>query len=320
MSGPDSIDPERLRQFVAVADELHFARAARALGIARQRLSRTVIELEQELGERLFVPGAQPTELTPAGVAFRDRARAVLARPVPTAPEPAAASLRVGFAPGVTVSKWERIWAERFPEVPLTTVPLPQAEQERALRAGAVDMCFVRLPVERDGLSVIPLYTELPVAVVPKEHPVAAYEEIAEADLAGEQRHDGADIDGAAGLLELVAAGVGVAVLPHSIARLHARRDLVYRTVTDLPGTDVALAWPSAATTDPIEEFVGVVRGRTARSTRSPSARAEPAKAGRTASVRAEPAKSHRAQPRKAPVKKGAARGAAPKQGRRRGR
>ncbi|UGT63693.1 LysR family transcriptional regulator [Nocardia asteroides] len=320
MSSPDSIDPERLRQFVAVADELHFARAARALGIARQRLSRTVIELEQELGERLFVPGAQPTELTEAGAALREQARAVLAHTARPVAEPEAASLRVGFAPGVTVSKWERIWAERFPEAPLTTVPLAQAEQERALRAGEVDMCFVRLPVERDGLSVISLYRELAVAVVPKEHPVAAYDEIAEADLAGWQRHDGDDIDGAAGILELVAAGVGVAVLPHSIARLHARRDLVYRTVTDLPGTEVALAWPSAATTEPVEEFVGVVRGRTARSTRSPSARAEPAKPARTPSARVEPAKSNRAQPKKAAAKRGAPRASAPKQGRRRGR
>lgn len=69
----------------------------------------------------------------------------------------------------------------------------------------------------------------------------------------------------------MVAAGVGLAVVPHSIARLHARRDLVYRTVTDHPDTEIALAWPTASAGDLVEEFIGVVRGRTARSTRSPS-------------------------------------------------
>lgn len=273
MSRLDSIDEVRLRWFVAVADELHFARAARALGIARQTLSRTVIELEEELGEKLFVPGAQPTELTATGARLREEARAILAREPDPEPEPGAVRLRVGFVPGVTVSKWERIWGERFPDVPLETLPIPQREQERALRDGAVDMCFVRLPVERDGLSVIPLYRELPVVVVPREHPAAAFEELADADLAGEKRQEGTHIDDAAVTLEMVAAGVGLVVVPHSIARLHARRDLVYRTVTDLPPTEVALAWPAERTTDAVEDFVGVVRGRTANSSRS--ARAE---------------------------------------------
>ncbi|MCP2299524.1 DNA-binding transcriptional regulator, LysR family [Nocardia amikacinitolerans] len=272
MSQVESIDVERLRWFVAVAEELHFARAAKSLGIARQRLSRAVIDLETELGTKLFVPGAQPTQLTDEGRELLAAARAVIARREVAEPEPeVTAELRVGFVPGVTVSKWERIWAERFPEVPLRTIPLAAADQLTALRDGRVDMCFVRLPIDREGLSAIPLYREVPVVVVPKEHPISLFTEVTAAELADERMQDASDIDAAAVTFEMVAAGVGLAIVPHSIARLHARRDLVYRTVTDHPDTEIALAWPTAETTELVEEFVGVVRGRSERSSRSPS-------------------------------------------------
>ncbi|WP_280506016.1 DUF5997 family protein, partial [Nocardia farcinica] len=246
---------------------------ARKLGIARQRLSATVIELEAELGEKLFVPGAESTRLTGTGEQLLAAAREILAGPAE--PEPAAAEaaagLRVGFVPGVTVSKWERIWRERFPGTPLETVPLAAADQRAALAEGRVDMCFVRLPIDRDGLGVIPLYRELPVVVVPKDHEISLFDEVDASELAGERLQDASDLDQAAVVLEMVAAGVGPAVVPHSIARLHARRDLVYRTVTGHPDTEIALAWPTASAGELEEEFIGVVRGRTARSTRSPS-------------------------------------------------
>ncbi|WP_228002801.1 LysR family transcriptional regulator [Nocardia australiensis] len=272
---PESIDVTRLRWFVAVAEELHFARAAKSLHISRQKLSHTVIDLENELGTKLFVPGAQPTQLTDDGVELLRAARELIARadaasdPVPIGE----ITLRVGFVPGVTVSKWTRIWGERFPETPLEVVPIPMVEQLAALRGGLVDACFVRLPIDRDGLSMIPLYRELPVVVVPKDHPIAAFEQVSTAELADERIQDSSDIDAIAGAIELVAAGVGVTIVPHSIARLHARRDLVYRTVTDVPDTEIALAWPTDLTTTLVEEFVGVVRGRSERSSRSPAAR-----------------------------------------------
>ncbi|MFE3001496.1 LysR family transcriptional regulator [Nocardia sp. NPDC059246] len=274
MSRLESIDLTRLRWFVAVAEELHFARAARGLGISRQRLSGTVIELEEELETRLFVPGAQPTQLSEDGRVLLDEARALIAAAAAAEPEPAPAAadrLRVGFVPGVTVTKWERIWRQRFPEVALELTPIPMKEQEQALRTDAVDMCFVRLPIDRDGVSAIPLYREVPVVVVPKDHPIALFDQVATADLADERMQDAADLDDAAMTMELVAAVSGAAIVPHSIARLHHRKDLVYRTVTDVPETEIALAWPADRTTELVEEFVGVVRGRSQRSSRSPS-------------------------------------------------
>ncbi|MFE9575954.1 LysR family transcriptional regulator [Nocardia sp. NPDC006044] len=277
MSRFESIDVTRLRWFVAVAEELHFARAAKGLNISRQRLSQTVIDLEGELGTKLFVPGAQPTRLTADGEALLGEARELIARAAEAAEEPPTgpATLRVGFVPGVTVSKWTRIWSERFPDTPLEVVAVPMREQEAALREGRVELCFVRLPIDRDGMSAIPLYRELPVVVVPKDHPISVFEQVSMADLAEERMQDASDIDAVEGAIELVAAGVGVAVVPHSIARLHARRDLVYRTVTDVADTEIALAWPTDRTTDLVEDFVGVVRGRSERSSRSPSTRAK---------------------------------------------
>ncbi|WP_280363918.1 LysR family substrate-binding domain-containing protein [Nocardia wallacei] len=190
-------------------------------------------------------------------------------------------TLRVGYVPGVTVAKWARRWSERFPDSPMGLIGVPQAEQDAALRDGRVDMCFVRLPMDREGMHAIPLYRELPVVVVPKDHPISLFDEVTAADLADERMQDAGDIDALAGTVELVAAVGGAAVMPQSLARLHHRRDLVFRAVTDLPDTEVALAWPVERTTETVEEFIGIVRGRTERSSRSPSGRAKDAVAER---------------------------------------
>jgi hypothetical protein len=68
--------------------------------------------------------------------------------------------------------------------------------------------------------------------------------------------------------IELVAAGIGLLVVPQSLARLHHRRDLTYRPVADAPASEVALSWPEDRHTDLVEEFIGIVRGRTVNSTR----------------------------------------------------
>jgi DNA-binding transcriptional LysR family regulator len=311
MSRFPSIDVQRLRWFAAVAEELHFARAAKALHISRQKLSHTVIDLETELGTKLFVPGAQPTRLTDAGRELLREARDIIARTeneAGTAAVAAPATLRVGFVPGVTVSKWERIWGRRFPDTPLELVAVAQADQESALREGRVDMCFVRLPIDRGDMNAIPLYRELPVVVVPKDHEISLFDEVGMADLANERLQDTADIDAAGATIELVAAGVGVAIVPHSIARLHHRRDVVYRTVTDTDDTEIALVWPSARTTEPVEEFIGVVRGRSEHSSRSPAGKGtEP-----------EPRKPHAPAKRPRPARKPIASRKKPARGRKR--
>ncbi|MFJ8567776.1 LysR family substrate-binding domain-containing protein [Streptomyces sp. NPDC093514] len=193
-------------------------------------------------------------------------------------------SFRLAYVPGVTPSKWVRIWNERLPDVPLTLVAVSPTEAFGVLRAGGADAGFVRLPVDRTDLSAIPLYTETTVVVVPKDHLLAAAEEVSLEDLADEIVFHPLDdtleweqLPGrpaierpatTADAIELVAAGVGVLVVPQSLARLHHRKDLTYRPVADAPASRVALSWPQEETTDLVEEFIGIVRGRTVNSTR----------------------------------------------------
>lgn len=198
-------------------------------------------------------------------------------------------TFRVGFASGVMPDKWARIWAERMSRVRLELVPLGDNDGVTMLRDGTLQMCFVRLPVERDGLHLIPLYDEQPVVVVAREHPVAAYDEIPLTDLADEHLLQDPDVvpewrDVAAEVasgsrhpvpemtlreaVESVAADAGIVIVPMSLARLHHRKDVVHVPVTGVPATTVGLAWLQSVDDARVHAFIGVVRGRTANSSR----------------------------------------------------
>lgn len=189
-------------------------------------------------------------------------------------PRTSTTALRVAFVPGVTPDKWARIWAERMPRVPLELFPVEEAEQTAVLYDGRSDMSFVRLPVDpahQEDLHVIPLYTEVPVVVVPKGHFVEAADEVTSADLADEHVLEVPPLT-VKQAVGTIAAGTGIIVVPMSVARLHHRRDVVHRPVTDVPETRVGLAWRRALQDDRVETFIGVVRGRTANSTRGGTA------------------------------------------------
>jgi DNA-binding transcriptional LysR family regulator len=189
---------------------------------------------------------------------------------------------RVGFVTGATPDKWARIWRERHPRRPLELVPVEQDAQEAGLRDGSLDMCLVRLPVDREGLHCIPLYDEVPVVVLPVEHVATVVDEVTLEDLAEEQLvlpHSSGWTPSVPQLdfppmsvkdaVEVVASGSGVLLVPLSVARLHHRKDVTHRPVTDLPSTKVGLAWLVDNEDDRVQEFIGIVRGRTARSSRS---------------------------------------------------
>ncbi|QNP68971.1 LysR family substrate-binding domain-containing protein [Streptomyces roseirectus] len=217
-------------------------------------------------------------------------------------------TFRLAYVPGATPAKWARIWTERYPRVRLELLQAGAAEASDVLRSGGADAGLVRLPVDRETFSAIPLYTETTVAVVPKDHLITAAEEITLADLAEETvLHPLDDVfaweqppgepaferpETTADAIDLVAAGIGVLLTPQSLARLHHRRDLTYRPVTDAPQSAVALSWPTDATTDLVDDFIGVVRGRTANSTR-----------GRTKQEQPKPA-AKKSPAKKAPVRK----------------
>ncbi|HEY4021114.1 MAG TPA: substrate-binding domain-containing protein [Pseudonocardiaceae bacterium] len=194
-------------------------------------------------------------------------------------------AFRLGYVQGVTPSKWLRTWSERRPDVPLTLVQALDAQAVGLVREGTVDAVLLRLPIDRTDLHAIPLYTETTVVLAPKEHWVAAADEVTVAELADEvvlhPLDDVLDWDRPPGrsaaerpgstshAIGMVAAEAGLLLVPQSLARLHQRKDLVQRPVTDAVQSSVALVWPSVAeTSELMEELIGVVRGRTLNSTR----------------------------------------------------
>jgi DNA-binding transcriptional LysR family regulator len=193
-------------------------------------------------------------------------------------------SLTVGYVPGVTPAKWARTWAQRHPEVPLQLHAVAAADAADALRVGTFDVALLRPAADTSGLAVIALYEETTVAVMPTDHILAAVDTISPVDLDGEPivipLDDVVGWAAAPGIradhrpknakeaTELVAAGIGVLIVPQSLARLHHRKDLTYRPITDAPTCPVALAFPEGPQQDLVEEFIGIVRGRKPSSSR----------------------------------------------------
>lgn len=209
--------------------------------------------------------------------------------------------LDVAYVPGVMPGKWVGRFRETHQQDTLDARPLSEGENPLdELTAGRARLVLLRFhegsSPASPRLHVIPLYTERPVIVAPRDHDAEYHDEdaVIPADAAESwPRLNPADyppaVGGTAMMVEVLAAGgSSVAVLPQSLARLHARKDTVTRFVDGEPATVVGLAWPRvdptlpdveqplavAAQDDPlVEEFIGVVRGRRAGSSRQPSVR-----------------------------------------------
>lgn len=193
-------------------------------------------------------------------------------------------SLTLGYVPGATPAKWARTWAQRHPDVPLRLRTVAAADAAARVRTGAVDVVVLRLPADTSGLAVIPLYEETTVAVVPADHLLTAADTITAADLDGEPTLrpldnvvDWSEVPGipvehrpetTEDAIELVAAGMGTLIVPQSLARLHHRKDLTFRPITDAPTCPVALAFADGPQSELVEEFIGIVRGRKPSSSR----------------------------------------------------
>lgn len=189
----------------------------------------------------------------------------------PEQPHEPPAGLRIAYVSGVTLTKWRRIWAERFPEDELTILEVTEKDQRAVLIEDVADMCFVRLPIGREDLHAIPLYEEQPVVWMSKDHLLAALDEVSPADLE--------DVtvlhDAEPGSIELATYCAAVLRVPMSIARSRSRRDLIYLPALEEPTTTVALAWRTDKANPLIDEFIGVVRGRSVNSSRSQRERGE---------------------------------------------
>jgi DNA-binding transcriptional LysR family regulator len=262
----DQLETRELRYFVAVAEELHFGRAAERLGIAQPPLSRAVQRLERRLGVPLLVRTSRRVELTGPGEVLLAEGRAVLERVVAAERRTRRAGqhgLVVVVKPSGDGGLLPDLLAayEADPDAaPAEMLMCGMGEQAGLLRAGRGDVALLHVTERTDltSLDSQELLVERQVAVLPAGHPLAARVALRLADLAGEQ------VVGAGGelpvrdggqLVQLVALGRVVAVLPESI-RPRLGRDLAAVPVLDAPSIALHVAWPEASTSRAVAAFV----------------------------------------------------------------
>lgn len=253
------MDSRLLRYFVAVAEELNFARAAERLGISPPPLSRAIRQLERELGVRLFERSTHSVALTPAGAVLLTEGRTALEalqaagrraqRAADGRPKLVLATKADGDA-GLLEPILAR-FASDPAALPVTVRLCNWQHQPGLLRSGEADVALIHEPFDHSGLDTEALLAESRVVALAAGHPLAGRDRVSLADLG---LHPGGlhaflhelrgRVRDLAQLLTLVALGDVVPVLPASIAARYPRPGVVYRPVPDAPPAVLALAWP----------------------------------------------------------------------------
>ncbi|WP_328935387.1 MULTISPECIES: LysR substrate-binding domain-containing protein [unclassified Streptomyces] len=275
------LDLRKLRYFVAVADQLHFGRAADELHIAQPVLSRQIRALEQDLGASLFTRDRHGVELTAAGRQLLADAGPLLASTHAIRRRVSAAAggkrrLMVGFRAGVAVTPAARAFEKRHPDVVVDLQRIEGDDQAAMLLDGRIDVGYVRLPIDGTGLRVTPLYAEPRVAVLPAGHRLAGKEQVTEADLADEPLvwhgepstqptkrplpNAGYPVRGVDETLEHVAAGRGISFLARSASVFYSHPDVVYVPIPDLTPDQVCLAVAASHISPVVEDFVAAAQ------------------------------------------------------------
>jgi DNA-binding transcriptional LysR family regulator len=260
------LDLRKLRYFVAVADKLHFGRAAEELHIAQPVLSRQIRALEQDLGASLFTRDRHGVTLTDAGRQLLTDAGPLLAsadaaRHRVTVAARGSQRLMVGFRAGVATAPAVKLFATRHPDVLVDVQRIESDDQAPMLLDGRIDIGYVRLPIDEAGLRVAPLYTEPRVAVLPVGHRLAGKEEVTEADLAGTQPtrrphpNAGYVVRGVDETLEHVAAGRGISFLARSATVFYSHPDISYVPIPDLAPEQVCLAVSASRNSPMVDDF-----------------------------------------------------------------
>src|SRR5262249_1900985 len=185
----------RVRSFIAVAEELHFGRAATRVHIVQPALSRQIRALEEEMGLRLFERDRRRVALTPAGAVFLDEARALLEhvdRAVEAARRAARGelgSLRIGYVPAMVITGLPEIVRgvrKRFPGVEVRLREMDPALQVESLLGDRVDVGFARGPIHEPALATVTILEEPLVAALPSGHQLGRHKRLRLSMLAGE--------------------------------------------------------------------------------------------------------------------------------------
>ncbi|MFF1607617.1 LysR family transcriptional regulator [Amycolatopsis sp. NPDC058278] len=270
------LDLRKLRYFVAVADKLHFGRAAEELHIAQPVLSRQIRALERDLGAALLTRDSHGVTLTDAGRQLLADAGPLLAsahaaRRRVTVAARGSRRLMVGFRAGIPTAPAVNLFAARHPDVLVDVQRIESDDQAKMLLDGRIDIGYVRLPIDEAGLRVAPLYTEPRVAVLPAGHRLAGKEEVTEADLAGEPLIWHADPStqptgrphpnagylarGVDETLEHVAAGRGISFLARSATVFYSHPEISYVPIPDLAPEQVCLAVAESRVSTMVDDF-----------------------------------------------------------------
>ncbi|MER6273369.1 LysR substrate-binding domain-containing protein [Streptomyces sp900105755] len=267
------LDLRKVRYFAAVAELLHFGRAAERLHIAQPVLSRQIRALEKDLGAELFVRDSHGVTLTDAGHQLLEDARQLLAVADGTRRRVVQAArgrrrLVVGFRAGVVVTGALRVFSAGHPDVEVRALRVEWDDQEQLILDGTVDIAYVRLPVRGEGLELRPLYSEPRVAMLPDRHRLAGKQEIALADLDGETwlryndpRPGDLPLRTIEEKFECVAAGTAITMVPRSAAEQYSRPDIVYVPVVDAEPDRVLLAWAAGRRSALVAAFAEAAAG-----------------------------------------------------------
>ncbi|MGH3202316.1 MAG: LysR family transcriptional regulator [Streptosporangiaceae bacterium] len=288
------VDTRLLRYFAAVAAEGNLTRAAERLFVSQPALTKQIKQLESQLGVRLFSRSRAGMTLTAAGQALADEVPALLdgwdraRRETKAAARRAARVLRVGFLAGAANEATQEIVAAFGRGRPGWRVEMRAAswlDPTAGLAQGDVDAALLRLPFPgQDTLRVEVLFSEARWVALAVAHPLAALEVVAFRDLwdepfvaapaetgwwrdwwlaAGEREGHPVRIGAVTesgqpdDWLTAIANGEGVALAPESAARYYARPGVIYRPVSGVSPSQVGVAWPPAADSNPVvQDFV----------------------------------------------------------------
>ncbi|MCD6076810.1 MAG: transcriptional regulator, LysR family [Ramlibacter sp.] len=284
------IDIRQLRYFQAVAEELHFGRAAARLAIAQPALSRQVQQLEEELGTPLLRRTQRRVELLPAGALLLERSRAIqqeLARAVADTRRTGTGELgrlSLGFIHSSTYGLLPSIvgrFRQLHPGIELELHELPITAQHAALLRGTIDLGLLRVQAAPADLEVLPVMPDPFLLALPTRHPLAGRSRVQVRSVAGDpfvmfSRAESplfhARVQALceqAGFTPLVAqhatqihtvvglvgAGLGVAVVPATARNLHPRNVRFVQLADKVEPVHVALAWRRGQETPAIQAF-----------------------------------------------------------------
>lgn len=282
-----------LRYFVAVAETRHFGRAAERLHLAQPALSQSVRQLEAELGTPLFTRTTRQVSLTPAGEFLRVEATRILAaiedsvRGVSQLADGQLGLVRIAFTGTAAYTQLPRIVRLVKADLPHVALEIHADQltpaQVSGLLESRLDLGVLRPPVSGDGLALRTITMEPLVLALPDDHRLVDEPEIDMVDLrpesfvmyadprsavnqavlrscrdAGFTPHREHEAPGTAVLLALVAAGLGVALVPESV-RAAPLAGVVFRDVPDAASTELALAWRRDTTSPLVEAVLAVL-------------------------------------------------------------